>query len=188
MNMLHAAPMLFALALSGAAAASDWEMRAEGSTLEFAGSMQGEGFEGRFGSFEADIHFDPGDLAGARFDVRIDLASADSQNQERDETLLGPDFFDVASAPQARYVATRFRSDGDGFIADGDLTLHGVTRPVPLRFTFVRNGDGAVLTGHAELDRLQFDIGTGDWADPDVIAHAVDVDTRLELHPATGMQ
>lgn len=185
MNMLHAAFML-ALALPGAAAASEWVMRAEDSILEFAGSMQGEGFDGRFGAFEADIRFDPADLASARFDVRIDLASADSQNQERDETLLGPDFFDVASAPQARYVATRFRSDGDGFIADGDLTLHGATRPVPLRFTFARNDEGAVLTGHAQLDRLQFGIGTGDWADPDVIAHAVDVDTRLELRPATS--
>ena len=182
---IHCAFLLAALALPGAAAASAWDLQ-PGSTLEFTGSMQGEGFEGRFGAFDADIVFDPADLAGARFDVAIDLASADTDNSERDETLLGPEFFDVADTPQAHYVATRFRSDGDGFLADGELTLHGVTRPVPLHFTFERTVDGAVLAGHAELDRLQFGIGSGEWADPETIAHAVQVETRLELRPATS--
>src|SRR5690606_35373233 len=104
----HTIPMLLLLALAGVADASDWTVQAGASALRFTGSMQGERFEGGFDRFQAEIRFDPADLAGARFEVTVDLASADTDNEERDETLLGPDFFNVERSPQAHYSASRF--------------------------------------------------------------------------------
>src|SRR3546814_5760677 len=89
-------------------------MDAAQSQLGFVGTVQGENFEGRFGTFSADIRFDPDALANSRFDVRIELASADSQNEERDSTLKGEDFFAVERMPQAHYHAERFRRLDDG--------------------------------------------------------------------------
>lgn len=179
--MIRIALLALLLPLSGFAA--DYRMDAAQSQLGFVGTVQGESFEGRFAAFSADIRFDPEALADSRFDVRIDLASADSQNEERDSTLKGEDFFAVERLPQAHYRAERFRRLDDGrFVADGELTLRGVTRPVSLAFRWTP-GDPARLQGEAELKRLDFGVGGGDWADEDTIANVVRVVTSLRLSP-----
>ncbi|MBB5015938.1 YceI family protein [Rehaibacterium terrae] len=176
--------LALALLLACSAHAADWRMDPAASTLGFIGMTQGERFEGRFGEFQAAIRFDPDDLDHARFDVTIALASADTANAERDEALLGSDFFHVRRHPQAHYRAERFRALGDGrYAADGELSLRGITRPVTLEFRWTA-GEPAILEGEATLRRLDFDIGGGDWADLDMIANEVQVRTRLALHRA----
>jgi polyisoprenoid-binding protein YceI len=178
-----AAPLL--LLAAGAAAAADWTLRPDGSSLRFSGTAQGEAFEGRFAEFAPKIRFDPAALDGARFEVTVKLASADSKNQERDETLAGTDFFDVANYPEARFIATEFaaREDG-GFEARGALELRGTRQPVTLVFRWQAVEGGARLEGEARLDRTAFGVGGGDWADPEMIAHEVEVKTTLVLAPA----
>ncbi|MBS3958498.1 MAG: YceI family protein [Xanthomonadaceae bacterium] len=154
------------------------------AVLGFASSYDGEAFEGRFARFEARIAFDPATASG-RFDVVIDLASAGTENDERDEVLLGPEFFDVGVLPQARYEATRFRKLADGrFVAEGTLQLRGVSQPVPLTFTWTA-GATPVLEGEASVPRLAFGVGAGrDWRDTGLMPDAVTVRTRLRLQPA----
>ena len=178
--------LLAALSCFAAAApAADWTVKPEGSSLRFSGVAQGEKFEGRFTQFTPSIRFDPAALDTARFDVTVKLASADSKNQERDETLAGEEFFDVAHYPEARFVATEFAAlEGGGFEARGALELRGTRQPVTLAFKWTALKDGAKLEGKATLDRTQFEIGGGDWADPEMIAHAVEVATTLLLVPA----
>jgi polyisoprenoid-binding protein YceI len=177
-------PVFLALLLAAAGAtAADYTADA-GSTLGFRASYDGEGFEGRFGKFSPAIRFDPADLAQSRFDVRIDLSSAGTANADRDEMLLGPDFFDAGARPEARYVATRFRALGsDRYVAEGELTLRGIAQPVPLTFTWTP-GAKPVLQGEAVLKRLAFEVGTGDWGDTGVMPDEVKVVTRLVLVPA----
>jgi polyisoprenoid-binding protein YceI len=183
MNPSLLLPMLL-FATAGTHAA-DWTVVSSDSSLRFAGSAQGEAFEGEFKKFEAKIAFDPARLAGSRFEVTVDLASADTRNEERDGTLKADDFFDVAKAPQATYVAEQFAAKGAGFEAQGTLTLRGVSQPVALEFTWTPAASGAKLEGHAALDRTAFGIGGGDWADPEMIAHEVKVSTTLVLQPAS---
>ncbi len=166
-------------------AAQDWLVVADGSHLRFIGSMQGESFTGEF-PFEAQIRFDPMQAEQSAFDVRIEVVGADSQNQERDQALAGPEWFDFARHPQASYVATSFRADGDHWIADGRLRIREVERDVPLRFSWTTNATGAVLSGSAQLQRLDFQLGTGDWADTSVIANEVKVQVQLELRAAAA--
>jgi polyisoprenoid-binding protein YceI len=178
--------MMFALALMLAAAgagAADYAAQ-PGSTLVFSASFQGERFEGQFERFTPQIRFDPARLQDSRFDVAIDLGSADTDNPDRDEVLLGAEFFAIASQPQARYVATTFRHLGDDrYAADGTLTLRGISQPVELRFTWTP-GATPVLTGQATLKRLAFEVGTGDWSDTALMPDEVAVNTRLQLAPA----
>jgi len=165
-----------------AAQAADYQAQA-GSAVGFTATYQGEAFAGSFGNFQPQIRFDPANLAESRFDVRIALSSANTKNSERDEMLKGSEFFDVGRQPEARYVATKFRAlGGNRFVADGVLTLHGVSKPAPLTFTWTA-GAKPTLDGTAALKRLDFNVGTGDWTDLDLIPNDVKVSTHLLLAP-----
>ncbi len=171
---------LFLLMNTLPVAAQDWQMSA-GSSLGFSSRFQGEAFTGQFKRFSPQIRFDPKKLAQARFDVSIDLSSADSRNSERDDTLKTSDFFDVKKAPTARYTASVFKDLGKGrYQANGLLSLRGIRKPVTLVFSWVP-GKNPVLRGEATLNRLDFGIGTGDWADTEMLPNAVKVSTTLLL-------
>ncbi|MEO6170901.1 MAG: YceI family protein [Lysobacter sp.] len=171
------------LAASGTAVAADY-VQAPGSTLTFASSFEGEVFTGHFSRFRTTLRFDPGQLDRAVLEVDIPLASANTANPERDETLQSSDFFSSKLFPQARYTAKTFRHLGqDRYAADGTLTVRNISRPVTLTFTWTA-GASPVLTGRASVQRLEFGIGGGDWASPEMIPATVAISTRVNLAPA----
>lgn len=185
-RLLLAAIATCLLAAGVPALAADY-VQAAGSTLTFATRYEGEVFSGRFSSFRTRLSFDPQQLADARLDVLIALASAGTANEDRDETLQGPDFFHSSRFPQARYRASKFRHlGGNRYAADGTLSLRGVSRPVVLDFTWAP-GTQPVLSGKATVNRLDFGIGAGDWANITLIPNAVAVSTRLVLAPAPAV-
>lgn len=173
--------LAFAVLLASSSAfAGDYTLRS--GTLKFSGEQQGEVFEGRFDTFAPNIRFDANDLASSRLDVGIDLASANTENSERDDALKGADFFAVADFPKARFVTTTMRAiDATHFEADATLTIRDQTVALKFPFTFEAGADGARLKARVTLDRLAFGLGTGDWADASVIAHAVEVNVDLSL-------
>ncbi len=162
------------------ALAQDWQM-AKGSHLSFSSSFQGEAFSGSFTKFSPQIRFDPKNLKQSRFDVAIDLSSVNSQNAERDDTLKTSDFFDVKKTPNARFTATQFQDLGKGrYVAKGQLNLHGMSKPVNLQFSWQQTKN-AVLVGEAIVNRLDFNVGIGDWKDTGLLPNAVKVTTKLNL-------
>ncbi|MDQ3206556.1 MAG: YceI family protein [Pseudomonadota bacterium] len=176
-------PALLLAALVAAPASSAEYVQAPGSTLVFAGKYDGEVFVGRFPGFATTLDFDPARPADAQLDVAIPLHGAVSGNVDRDETLLGSDFFNVSRFPQARYTATGFRPlGGDRYAADGTLSLRGVSRPVTLTFTWAP-GAVPVLSGKATVPRLAFGIGSGDWADTQLMPDAIAVSTKVLFTP-----
>jgi polyisoprenoid-binding protein YceI len=155
-----------------------------GSSLSFTASYQGEAFTGSFTKFNSIISFDPAKLAQSRFDVRITLSSANTQNAERDEMLIGSDFFNTSAQREARYVATKFRAlGGNRFVADGVLTLRSISKTAQLTFTWTP-GVKPQLIGNAKVQRLDYKVGIGDWDDVELIANTVTINTRLILSPA----
>ena len=175
--------LMLALLLAAAGAHATDYVAQPGSKLGFTATYMDEAFEGSFAKFTPVLRFDPAQLDTSRMDVRITLASASTANAERDEMLVGSEFFDAGAAPEARYVATRFRAlGGNRFVAEGTLSLRGVTQPVPLTFTWTP-GANPVLAGEATLSRLAFKVGTGDWTDTELLPDKVKVSTRLVLAP-----
>lgn len=86
---------------------------------------------GRFNDFDGSFSYDPADPAASAIAVAIRTASIDSNHAERDEHLRGEDFLHVEEFPEATFTSTGYRPNGDGTgTLDGELTLHGVTRPV----------------------------------------------------------
>jgi polyisoprenoid-binding protein YceI len=163
-------------------AATQWALQPKESSLGFVGTQAGAQFQGRFDKFSADIKFDPKDLAGSRFEVRIDTASVNTEDGERDDTLRSADLFDTKQWPTARYVAEKFADKGNGkFSATGQLTVRNVTRPVPIEFTFENGSGGAWLKGSAALKRLDFGVGQGEWKDTETVADEVQIRFALLL-------
>ena len=109
--------------------------------------------------------------------VTVDLASADTGDGQRDDSLKSSDFFNVTAQPNAIFTARDIRHiDGDRYEARGTLDLRGVSKPVTLRFTLRIEGNKARVAGTARIDRTAFGVGQGEWAATDAIAAGVDVD------------
>jgi polyisoprenoid-binding protein YceI len=174
------------LGLAAPALAQTWQVDAAHSTLTFTNTYQNVEYTGQFRRFDADIAYDPDDLAHAKFDVSVDITSLDTRNSERDHTALGVEFFDAAKFPKAHFVTTAFRKGANGkVVADGVLTLRGVSKPVELTVDFAPRGDTATLDVTAPLKRLDFGIGGGQWADPSMIGNGVTVRGHLLLRKAS---
>ncbi len=170
-------------AAAAAAAPASYTTDAQQSRLEFVGVQAGAEFKGVFHKFTADVDFAPEALASSRIDVQIDMNSVDSMDKDRDTTMRGKDVFDVAHNPTAHYVTKSITKTAAGFAAVGALTLHGVTKDVPIEFQFSNQAAGAKLSGSAKLNRLDFGVGQGDWKSTDTIGDAVKINFSLVLKP-----
>ncbi len=160
-----------------------WRVDTRASSIGFAFDYDdGETssrFEGRFTRWRADIRFDPDDLAGSSAVVTIETASATDGVAMHDRALPGPEWFDAAAHPHAVFRATEFRRNGDGYVAEGELTIRGRTRDYELPFSLTIEGDRAVMTSTSRLDRRDYDIGKDTDAD-DVISRDIDLAIRVE--------
>jgi len=97
---------------------------------------------GRFNDFGGNFTFDEANIANSKVEVTIKTASLDSNHAERDSHLRGPKFLDADKFPTATFKSTSV-SKGDKageFAVHGDLTLHGVTKPVTIAVEPVGNG------------------------------------------------
>jgi len=164
-----------------ASAAPSYPVVAAQSSLTFIGSQQGERFTGAFRSFDARIEYAAEDLAGSRFDVTIPLKSLDTRSTERDQALVTADWFDVAHFPAATFRTVAMRATPSGVVADADLSIKGRTKRIVFPFSWKAAGTGAMLDAHVTLDRLDFGLGGGEWADDATVGRKIDVVVHLTL-------
>ena len=182
-NNLFAIVSAVAFVAVAAAAVAGYTSDPQQSKLEFVGVQAGAEFKGVFHKFTAAVDFAPDALASSKIDVQIDMSSVDSLDKDRDTTIRGKDIFDVAHFPTAHYVTKTITKTAAGFSAVGSLTLHGVTKDVPIDFQFTQDAGGAKLTGSAKLNRLDFGVGQGDWKSTEWVGNAVKINFALVLKP-----
>jgi polyisoprenoid-binding protein YceI len=88
---------------------------------------------GRISNITGTVSFDPSDVSKSAVDATIDVSTVDTGVAARDTHLKSPDFFDTAKFPTMVFKSTSVTKDGDGLDVKGDLTMHGVTKPVTLK-------------------------------------------------------
>ena len=118
---------------------------------------------GRFNTFSGKLVTGENPLASS-VTADIDLASIITGNEQRDAHIRSADFFEVETYPTMTYRSTGIRRDGGDYVVDGELTLKGVTRNVPLKLEL--NGFGpdpfggtrAGFTATGELNRRDFNV------------------------------
>jgi polyisoprenoid-binding protein YceI len=152
------------------------------SSLTFIATQQGEKFTGTIKSLRASVRYSPTELAASSLDVSMDLKSIDTRSGERDAALATAVWFDYAHTPIATFKSVGpLRQTRDGAVADADLVIKGRTKRITFPFRFAASGAMATLDARVTLDRLDFGLGAGEWADDSVIGHKVDVVVHLVL-------
>ncbi len=92
---------------------------------------------GSFQKFDASIETEDDNFENAKIEFTGDVDSITTGNTDRDTHLLSPDFFDAEKFPKLTFSATSFKKQNEGeYELKGDLTLHGVTKPVKLDVEF----------------------------------------------------
>ncbi|HTS60616.1 MAG TPA: YceI family protein [Candidatus Acidoferrales bacterium] len=111
---------------------STWKIDPVHSTAEFkVKHMMISHVKGQFTSLSGTVVLDEGNMANSRAETTIDAASVHTRDEQRDAHLKSADFFDVEKFPTLTFRTTKIARTGDGEIsAEGDLTIHGVTRKV----------------------------------------------------------
>lgn len=123
---------------------------------------------GRFNTIEGVFDLDEGSPEKSTVEVIIDAASLDTNHAKRDEHLRGKDFFNVTEFPKLTYKSTSVKLTGaKTALVTGDLTMLGVTKPVPLEVTLVNKGPNpmdnkkivAGFSARGTLKRSEFGMG-----------------------------
>jgi polyisoprenoid-binding protein YceI len=138
-----------ALLSAGQAMAADYTIDKDGqhAFIDFRISHLGYSFiHGTFKDWSGTFSFDAAKPEDSKISIDIKTASVDTNHAERNKHISSKDFLDVATYPDAKFVSTSVKSTGknadgkDTADVTGDLTLHGVTKPVVIKATF--NGEG----------------------------------------------
>jgi len=137
------ASFLVVLALGAAARADTLKIDPVHSTVGFKIRHLFANVTGRFTTVAGTINVDAAHPENASVDATIDIQSIDTANAMRDKDLRGSNFFEADKFPTMTFKSTKVVLTGSN-TADmtGDLSLHGVTRPVTLNVTFLGQGPG----------------------------------------------
>lgn len=171
--------LAFLAAMPAASAAAHWTVEPQ-SKLGFSVIWSAEPLKGEFKRWKADIDFDPADLAHSRVVATIETGSVVTDNPDGDDGVKGSVGFAADKFPTARFEAASFRRLPDGsFVADGKLTIRGITKQLALPFKLAIQGNKAHMTGKATVIRTDFGVGQGEWAAPQPVAREVAVTVDL---------
>ena len=137
--------VLTAAVAAGSATAADYVIDTDGAhaSIQFRISHLGYSWlKGRFNDFSGEFRYDPANPGASEIAVDINPASIDSNHAERDKHLRSADFLDVEQYPEASFVSTDYTPNGDGTATlEGELTLHGVTRPISIDVEKIGEGE-----------------------------------------------
>ena len=133
----------------------------EGSKVHFVIKNFGIRTGGDFTGLKGSIQFDLKNIAVWSFDVTVNSATIDTDNDTRDGHLKKSEYFDVAKYPTIRMQSTGIKaSDKPGvYIFTGNLTIKGVTKPVQFPFKVNTSNGGYLFTGDLEINRRDFGVG-----------------------------
>jgi len=116
---------------------------------------------GRFADFSGAITIGE-DPVESSVEVEIQMASVDTRDEARDGHLQSPDFFDTEQFPTMTYRSTRVTPQGSRWLVEGELTVKGITKQVPLEVEFEGGakdpwgGTRIGFTAHTEINREDF--------------------------------
>ncbi|MCM4161237.1 YceI family protein [Antarcticibacterium flavum] len=171
-----------ALLSTGLFAQTTWTVDKAHSQVSFGITHMGIAeVTGLFRSFDASINTTNG-LDNATYNVTIDVNSVDTGVERRDNHLRSDDFFAVEKHPELTFKSKSVKKDGENrYKVTGDLSLHGITKPVTLdvwhRGTITKD-DGTQVAGFqitGEVSRQEFNIG------PDFPEAALSDDVRIKV-------
>lgn len=150
---------------------------------------------GTFSDYAARVELDPSDLSTLSVAARIDVASVDTGNEDRDADLRSDNFFDVEQHPQLRFQSTGVTEvNGNTFKLAGDLTMHGVTKSITLDGELIGVAAGSMgkqrvgIEARATVDRRDYGLTWNRLTEAGgvIVGHDVTIVLDIEAVQAGG--
>ena len=168
-------------------AAGRWDIDPGHTDLAFVGRhFMVTKVRGRFTDVTGSVVIaDP--LNDSSVEVTINMASVESGSQARDEHIKSTELFDVVAFPTATFRSRSVDWRGTGGTVHGDLTIHGVTRQVPLAVTFegyVRDpwgGDRGIFSARTKINREDYGITWNVALEAGGLLVSKDIQIEIEL-------
>ena len=134
-----------------------------GSKVHFTIKNFGIKTGGDLSGLKGEIYFFTSDLVACRFNVTVDASTVDTDNESRDSHLRGSEYFDAEKFPVISISSTRIdktnKTESGFYYFTGNLTMHGITKPLAFPFHVEKVNDTYLFTGDFEIDRLDFGVG-----------------------------
>lgn len=165
---------------AAATSANSWQIVTEKSTVNFKVALYGAEFTTEIKDISGDIIFDPDNLEASDVRVRVGTQNLHSGDENRDANMKGKEWLDSENYPDVWFVADKIeKSENDNYVAIGTLSVRGKAMPLILPFTLSLKNSAAHMTGSVNLNRLDYEIGTGNWSDEQTVGHNVSVQIDL---------
>jgi polyisoprenoid-binding protein YceI len=177
------------LTLPALAQAATWKIDPNHSSVRFQIRHLFSKVQGNFTQLSGTIDYDPAAQTASKVETKIVATSINTNQENRDQDLRSPKFFDVATYPDLSFTSTKVDSTADGLKMSGDLTMHGVTKSVVLDVSvlgvgphpMIKGGQVAGFTAHTKINRQDFGIKWNKTLDNGGTLLGDDVDITLDI-------
>jgi len=175
----------------------DWNVDPAHTEVNFSVRHFFTPVSGSFTDYQVDLQFDPADPAASSVSAVIQVASIRTGVDARDQHLMSGDFFEAERYPQITFRSSGVRSVGEGqMIATGELTIKDTAQtvelpirllgiqPIPEEMQEMFGGVTRVASFQADLtlDRNDFGVGVGSWAETAIVGSEVGITLLVEAN------
>ena len=136
----------------------------EGSKVHFTIKNFGIKTGGQLTGLKGEIIFFTTDLSACNFNVSVDASTVDTDNKTRDRHLKESEYFDIEKYPVITISSTKIdktnKTESGFYYFTGNLTLHGITKPISFPFHIEKVNDDYLFTGEFQINRLDYEVGS----------------------------
>jgi polyisoprenoid-binding protein YceI len=177
------------LILPALAQAASWKIDPNHSSTRFEIRHLFSKVQGDFTQFSGTVEYDPANPTASKVETKIVASSINTNNEHRDNDLKSENFFEVTKYPEISFTSTKVEKVEKGLKVTGDLTMHGVTKPVVLDVEvlgtgphpMIKGGQVAGFSAHTKVNRQDFGITWNKTLDSGGTLLGDDVDITLNI-------
>jgi len=177
------------LILPAMAHAASWKIDPNHSSTRFEIRHLFSKVQGDFTQFSGTVEYDPANPTASKVETKIIASSINTNNEHRDADLKSENFFDVTKYPEISFASTKVETVEKGLKVTGDLTMHGVTKPVVLDVEIlgtgphpmIKGGQVAGFSARTKINRKDFGITWNKTLDSGGTLLGDDVDITLNI-------
>lgn len=129
----------------------NWQIK-DGYNIKFTGTDA----EGYFEKISGNLEFDIDNLSASKMVANVDVTSIATGNWLKNRHAKSDKWFDADKFPQINFTSSNFSKSANGYVVNGNLTMHGVKKQVSIPFTFSND----TFKGSFAVNRIDYGVGT----------------------------